>query len=71
MDSFKQLKKQFRLLRASFKELLDRKGPLGTLFGFAVRSAIFGLATGIIVGYLQPWREAGIAIKNGICTKIK
>lgn len=62
LDNLRQLKDQFSLLKKSFKELLAKKGPLGFLFSAAIRSAVFGLATGIIVGFLQPWKTAGLAI---------
>ena len=62
IGSLKQLKEQFSLLKASFKELLEKKGPLGFLFSLAVRSAVFGLASGIVVGFLQPWKKAGEVI---------
>lgn len=64
IDNFKQLKRQFKLLKKSFKQLFDKKGIVGTIMGFVVRSALFGLISGIIVGYLEPWKAAGVAIKN-------
>ena len=64
LDSLRQLRDQFKLLKKSFKELLEKKGPLGFLFSLAIRSAVFGLATGIIVGFLEPWRNVGSAVLN-------
>ena len=61
-DSFKQLKKQFKMVAQGFDEINNRKGPLGFLFSLAIRSAVFGLATGIIIGFLEPWKKAGEVI---------